>query len=74
MVLGIIGRIAIVIAIGWTIGTVVDAYIKREISNLKLDQADNLHARKAATRLDVVRRIWIVTSGIVTIAAINKHL
>jgi small-conductance mechanosensitive channel len=69
MVLGILGRIAIVIAIGWTIGTVVDAYIKREISNLKLDQADNLHARKSATRLDVVRRIWIVTSGIVTIAA-----
>ena len=69
LVLAIIGRIAIVIAIGWTVGTVVDAYIKREISNLKLDQADNLNARKAATRLDVVRRIWIVTSGIVTIAA-----
>ncbi|MCI4646119.1 MAG: mechanosensitive ion channel family protein [Hyphomonadaceae bacterium] len=68
-VIGILGRICVVIAIGWAIGTVVDAFLKRQIAGLKLDQFDNLSARKTATRLDVARRIWIVLTGLITIAA-----
>ena len=68
-VAGILGRICMVIAAGWAVGTVVDAFLKRQVASLKLDDFDNLSARKTATRLDVARRIWIVLSGIITIAA-----
>lgn len=58
-----------VLGIGWLIGTFVDALVKRRISKLKLDAEDNLEARKSATRLDVIRRIWIVLATVFTIAA-----
>ncbi|MCA8901528.1 MAG: mechanosensitive ion channel family protein [Hyphomonas sp.] len=64
-----IGTVFIILAVGWAISTIVDALIKRRLAQLKLDEADNLEARKRATRLDVVRRIWIVLAGIVTVAA-----
>lgn len=51
------------------LGTTVDAFLKRQVAGLKLDEFDNLSARKTATRLDVARRIWIVLSGLITIAA-----
>lgn len=66
---GLASRIAFVIGSGWAIGTVVDAIIKRQLSKLNLGAEDNLKARKTATRLDVVRRIWIVIASIVTCAA-----
>ncbi len=56
-------------AIGWAIATIVDGLVKRRIAGLHLDAEDNLEARKSATRLDVVRRVWIVTAGVVTLAA-----
>ena len=58
-----------ILALGWLVGTIVDALIKRRLAGLHLDTEDNLEARKSATRLDVVRRVWIVIAGIVTIAA-----
>ena len=58
-----------ILALGWLVGTIVDALIKRRLAGLHLDAEDNLEARKSATRLDVVRRVWIVIAGIVTIAA-----
>ena len=58
-----------IIAAGWLIGTIVDALIKRRLARLHLDAEDNLEARKSATRLDVVRRIWIMIAGVVTLAA-----
>lgn len=63
------GTVFIILAIGWAISTTVDALVKRRLAKLKLDEADNLEARKRATRLDVVRRIWVVLAGTVTIAA-----
>lgn len=65
----IAANVLFIIAIGWLIATIVDALVKRRLANLHLDAEDNLEARKAATRLDVVRRIWIVTAGVVTLAA-----
>lgn len=47
----------------------MDALVKRRLAKLHLGAEDNLEARKSATRLDVVRRIWIVTAGIITLAA-----
>ena len=61
--------ICFVAAIGWTIGTLVDGLIKRHLARLKFHEPDNLQARKSATRLDVVRRVWVVLVGVITIAA-----
>ncbi len=66
---GIAAAVCFVIAVGWLVGTLVDGTIKRRLGRLKLDQEDNLEARKAATRLDVVRRVWIVLACLITIAA-----
>lgn len=62
-------RVFFVAAIGWLISTIVDAMIKRRLSKLQLDEADNMAARKSATRLDVVRRVWVVAAGVITLAA-----
>ncbi len=65
----IVGRIFVVAAIGWTATTVIDALLKRRIGRLDLEAEDNLTARKMATRLDVMRRIVIITGGFITLAA-----
>ncbi len=65
----IAARMLFIAAIGWSATTLVDGLIKRRLAGLRLDQPDNLAARKIATRLDVVRRIWIVLGGTITVAA-----
>ena len=65
----ILASICFIAATGWAIGTLVDGLMKRRLAKLNFHEADNLKARKTATRLDVVRRIWVVTVGIVTVAA-----
>ncbi|MCA8893494.1 MAG: mechanosensitive ion channel, partial [Hyphomonas sp.] len=65
----IIASICFIGAIGWTIGTLVDGLIKRRLAKLNFHEADNLQARKSATRLDVVRRIWVVAVGVISVAA-----
>ena len=65
----VIASICFIAAIGWTIGTLVDGLVKRHLARLKFHDTDNLQARKAATRLDVVRRIWTVAVGVITVAA-----
>jgi len=66
---GVVASICFIAAIGWTIGTLVDGLVKRRLARLKFHETNNLQARKSATRLDVVRRIWIVTVAVVTVAA-----
>lgn len=66
--LHIAGRICIVAAIGWAATTVLDALIKRRIARLDLTAEDNLAARKMATRLDVMRRIVVITGAFITLA------
>lgn len=58
-----------VLAVGWMIATVGEALIARRLARLELDREDNLHARKLATQLDVVRRIFVVVVAVVTVAA-----
>lgn len=67
--LHLVARVLLVASIGWLIITVVDALLKRRLSMLKLDQDDNLRARQSATRLDVIRRVWVVIGGVLTTAA-----
>ncbi|WOI54333.1 mechanosensitive ion channel family protein [Parvularcula sp. LCG005] len=62
-------RVLFTIAIGWAATTVVDALLKRRLARLNLTEADNLAARKLATRLDVMRRVWVVLGGLITLAA-----
>ncbi len=64
----VLARMLFILAIGWAVTTIVDGIIKRRLGRLRLDHADNLAARKTATRLDVVRRIWIVTGSAITLA------
>ena len=68
-VAGILANIFFITATGWLIATVVDALVKRRLKGLQLDAENNLEARKSATRLDVIRRVWVVTAGVVTLAA-----
>ena len=65
----VVASICFISAIGWTIGTAVDGLIKRRLSLLKYHEPGNLQARRTATRLDVVRRVWVVLVGVVTVAA-----
>ena len=65
----ITGQVLYVLAGGWLVGTIVDRLLKRRLHRLKLDVEDNLEARKIATQLDVIRRIWVVVAGIITVAA-----
>ncbi len=67
--LDVAARAFIIIAIGWAAATIIDGLLKRRLAGLKLNDADNLQARKSATRLDVVRRVWMVVAGVVTLAA-----
>ena len=62
-------EVSLIIAIGWAGTMLGDAYINRQIARLDLGGKDNLNARKRATRLDVLRRIWIVVGAVATTAA-----
>ena len=61
-------RICAVGAVGWGVTTFVDALIKRRLRKLNLGERDNLAARKSATRLDVMRRIWVISGATITLA------
>ena len=65
----VLASICFIAATGWTFGTLVDGLMKRRLAKLKFHDPDNLQARKTATRLDVVRRIWTVAVGVITVAA-----
>lgn len=62
-------RVFVVMAAGWAMTTLIDLVIKSRLDALDLAAADNLAARKDATRLDVLRRIWVVVGATATIAA-----
>ncbi|KJS26939.1 MAG: mechanosensitive ion channel protein MscS [Hyphomonadaceae bacterium BRH_c29] len=65
----VVASIFFIAAIGWGIGTLVDGLVKRRLARLNFNEPDNLEARKSATRLDVIRRIWTVAVGVITVAA-----
>ncbi|MGE0583889.1 MAG: mechanosensitive ion channel family protein [Flavobacteriaceae bacterium] len=62
-------RLLLVIAAGWSLTVLGDTLLRRRLSRLKLEVEDNLRARMAATKLDVLRRIWVVVGGLATLAA-----
>ncbi len=61
-------RFLAISAIGWAATSLTDLALKRRMSRLQIDVADNLGARKSATRLDVMRRVIIVVGAIATLA------
>ena len=61
-------RFLVIVAIGWAVTSLVDLAIKRRMARLNIDVADNMQARKSATRLDVMRRVIIVVGAIATLA------
>ncbi|XBQ17040.1 MAG: mechanosensitive ion channel family protein [Oceanicaulis sp.] len=61
-------RVITVIALGWAVGTVGDAILKRWTSRLDLSASDNLKARSRATQLNVMRRIWVFAVAFVVLA------
>ncbi len=63
------GQVAFILAIGWAVTTVIDHLIARRLGKLQIKEKNNLAARKTATRLDVLRRIWVVVGGVATLAA-----
>jgi small-conductance mechanosensitive channel len=65
----VLTRVLVICAIGWAITTFVDGLTKRRLSQLKMDQPDDLTARKLATRLDITRRVWVVLGATITLAA-----
>lgn len=67
--LQLVGQVCFILAVGWTVTTVVDHLLARRLGRLQIKEKDNLAARKTATRLDVLRRIWIVLGGVATVAA-----
>jgi small-conductance mechanosensitive channel len=65
----ITGTVLFILSAGWLLSTIVDGLMKRRLRKLRLDVEDNLHARKMATQLDVIRRIWTAMAGTITLAA-----
>ncbi|WP_084398432.1 mechanosensitive ion channel family protein [Henriciella aquimarina] len=61
-------RFLTICAVGWAITSFTDLDIKRRMAKLDIDVADNMQARKTATRLDVMRRVIVVVGAIATLA------
>lgn len=66
---GIASRFLMIAAIGWAATAIISYALKRRIERLDLTASDNLRARKSVTRLDVLRRVWVVFGGVATLAA-----
>ena len=54
------------VQLGWIVGVIANLAIDRYVFNLKLDVADNLHARKAVTQMRIVRQAVNVMIGLLT--------
>lgn len=65
----IAGTVCFILSAGWLVATIVDGVMKRRLRKLHLHVEDSLNARKMATQLDVIRRIWTVLAGTFTLAA-----
>jgi small-conductance mechanosensitive channel len=65
----IAGTVFFILSAGWLFSTIVDGLMKRRLRKLHLSVENNLNARKMATQLDVMRRIWTVLAGTFTLAA-----
>lgn len=58
--LRIAGKIAAVLAVSWVVWALGALFLNKRLSRLQLNVPDNLRARKSATRLNVLRRMWTV--------------
>ncbi|MEP6830643.1 MAG: mechanosensitive ion channel family protein [Rhizomicrobium sp.] len=56
-----------VIQLGWIIGVIVNIAMDRYTFGLRTDVADNLHARRAATQMRIVRQAVNVMIGTLTV-------
>jgi len=56
-----------VVQLGWIVGVIVNIAIDRYTFGLKIDVVDNLHARRAATQMRIVRQAVNVMIGTLTV-------
>lgn len=61
-------RILVVLAVGIVILQLGLLSLNRKLARLDLQAADNLNARRRATRLTMLRRIWLITVSVLVFA------
>src|SRR6185312_14518659 len=57
-----------VVQLGWIVGVLVNIAIDRYTFGLRVDNADNLHARRAATQMRILRQAVNALIGTLTVA------
>jgi small-conductance mechanosensitive channel len=57
-----------VVQIGWIVGVIVNIAIDRYTFGLRVDSTDNLHARRAATQMRILRQAVNALIGTLTVA------
>ncbi|MBI1359908.1 MAG: mechanosensitive ion channel [Alphaproteobacteria bacterium] len=63
-----IGRVLLIVAVGWAGMILLDWRLARELRRADLKAEDNLAARKIATRINVLRRVASVLIAIITLS------
>ena len=67
-ILELAARILMVLAVGIAIMQIGLLGMDRRLMRLDLSVSDNLDARRRATRLNMLRRIWIITLSVLIFA------
>jgi small-conductance mechanosensitive channel len=62
------GRVLMILAAGWGCAMIVDWRLRVALSRADIKVADNLGARKIATRINVLRRVAVVVIAVVTVS------
>lgn len=65
----ITGTVFFILSAGWLLSTIVDGLMKHRLRKLRPSAEESVEARKMATQLDVIRRVWTVLAGTFTLAA-----
>jgi small-conductance mechanosensitive channel len=62
------GRVLLILAAGWGVLVIVDWWLRRALRKADIKAADNLAARKLATRVNVLRRVAAILIAVVTVS------
>lgn len=68
--LSLFSRIFLVLAVGVAVLQLGDLFLHRNLARLELNVADNLGARRRATRLNILRRVWYIIIVVIIFAAV----
>ena len=62
--------IAIIVLVGWSVLVVMDLLTERSLRHHRIDEADNLMARKFLTQVRILRRAVTILTVLLTVAAV----